>query len=349
MGSLDAVQRRKGKSKSRDSHPIKPITQKEECLLSPTESSTNLHDRAPNCLLLFGAFIAIYVIWGSTYLAIRYAVESIPPLMTAATRHLVAGSLIFAWVWFRGFRPTTQHWLAALKIGALYFLVGHGLLHWSEQHVASGLAALLIATEPMIIALLAVLAGQERLTLMLVSGMILGLIGVAVLMGGSVFGERGELLGIIAVLASAVAWSLGVHFSRRVPLPKDTVAASALTLLGGSALLWIASAATGEFSRLQLAQVTPKSALGLAYLALFGTIIAFTAYTWLLSHTSATVVSTHTYVNPVIAVLLGWALAGEPLNARVMMAAVVILGSIVLIRLGTQVVSVEKELAAAED
>jgi drug/metabolite transporter (DMT)-like permease len=298
---------------------------------------------------LFAAFIAIYAIWGSTYLAIRYAVESIPPLMTAATRHLVAGSLIFAWVWFRGFRPTAKQWRAALKIGALYFLVGHGLLHWAELHVASGLAALLIATEPMIIAILAVLAGQERLTPMLVSGMILGLIGVAVLMGGSVFGERGELIGVVVVLASAVAWSLGVHFSQRVPLPSNTLAASALTLLAGSVLLWIASAATGEFSRLQLSQVTSKSALGLAYLVLFGTIIAFTAYTWLLSHTSATVVSTHTYVNPIIAVLLGWALAGEPLNGRVMIAAVVILGSIVLIRRGTHVVAVEKELAAAED
>jgi drug/metabolite transporter (DMT)-like permease len=177
-------------------------------------------------------------------------------------------------------------------IGALYFLVGHGTLHWAEQHVASGLAALLIATEPMIIAILAVIAGQERVTPMLASGMILGLIGVGVLMGGSFVGHPGELMGVVAVLVSSVAWSLGVHFSRRVTLPSDTLAASALTLLCGSALLFIASAATGEISQLHLAAVTKKSARGLAYLAFFGTIIAFTAYTWLLSHISATVVST---------------------------------------------------------
>jgi drug/metabolite transporter (DMT)-like permease len=201
----------------------------------------------------------------------------------------------------------------------------------------------------MIIAILAVLAGQERLTPMLVSGMILGMIGVGVLMGGSALGEHGQPIGVIAVLASSVSWSVGVHFSRRVALPSDTLAASALTLLCGSALLWMASAASGEISRFQLSAITAKSALGLAYLALFGTIIAFTAYTWLLSHISATVVSTHTYVNPIIAVLLGWALAGETLSARVVIAAAVILGSIVLIRRGTRVVDVEKELSMAED
>src|SRR4051812_9252788 len=304
---------------------------------------------APNKILLIGAFIAIYVIWGSTYLAIRYAVESIPPLITAAMRHLVAGSVLFTWAWMRGFRPTAQQWRAAIKIGALYFLVGHGLLHWAEQHVASGLAALLIATEPMIIAILAVIAGAERLTPMLVAGMILGLIGVGILMGGSAFGNPGELTGVIAVLLSGIAWSVGVHFSRRVALPSDTLAASAITLLCGSALLWIASAATGEIAHLNVSAISTKSVLGLAYLGFFGTIIAFTAYTWLLSHISATVVSTHTYVNPIIAVLLGWALAGEPLTLRVVVAAVVILGSIVLIRRGTHVVAVEQELAMAED
>ena len=317
--------------------------------MSQVNSSIHLREDAPNRVLMLAAFIAIYVIWGSTYLAIRYAVETIPPLITAASRHVVAGSVLFAWAWMRGFRPAARHWIAALKIGALYFLVGHGLLHWAEQHVASGLAALLIATEPMIIALLAIMAGEERLTPLLVAGMILGLIGVGVLMGGSAFGQPGELIGILAVLASSVAWSVGVHFSRRVGLPSDTLAASAMTLLCGSALLWMASAATGEIAHLHVAAVSLKSMLGLAYLALFGTIIAFTAYTWLLSHISATVVSTHTYVNPIIAVLLGWALAGEPLNVRVIIATAVILGSIVLIRRGTHVVEVEEELAMAED
>lgn len=302
----------------------------------------------PSRALLVLAFLAIYIIWGSTYLAIRYAVETIPPLMTAATRHVIAGSILFVWAWLRGFRPTGQQWVAAVKIGALYFLVGHGLLHWAEQHVASGLAALLIATEPMVIAGLAVLAGQERLTPFTIAGMVSGLTGVAVLMGGSALGGRGELAGVIAVLVSALSWSLGVHFSRQVALPSDPLASSAMTLACGAVLLWIASAATGEFSRVQLAAVSSRSALGLLYLITFGTIIAFTSYTWLLSHVSATVVSTHTYVNPIVAVLLGWALAGEPLNARVVIAGAVILGSVVLIRRGTQKPQVVEELAACE-
>ncbi len=302
-----------------------------------------------NRVVLIAAFLSIYVIWGSTYLAIRYAVETIPPLITAATRHLVAGSVLFTWAWTKGFRPKAAQWRAALMIGALYFLVGHGLLHWAEQQVASGLAALLIATEPMMIAILAIVAGQERLTTPLVIGMFLGLAGVAVLMGGSFFGQPGELAGIAAILLSALSWSIGVHFSRRVALPSDTLAASAMTLLCGSGLLWLAATATGEVARFRLSEVSVRSAFGVAYLAVFGTIIAFTAYTWLLSHISATVVSTHTYVNPIIAVLLGWALAGEVLNGRVVLATAVILGSIVLIRRGTKVIRPKEEMAMAED
>lgn len=302
----------------------------------------------PSRVLVILAFLAIYVIWGSTYLAIRYAVETIPPLMTAGTRHLIAGSILFAWAWARGFRPTSKHWLAAIKIGALYFLVGHGLLHWAEQRVASGLAALLIATEPMLIAGLAVMAGQERLTSMTVTGMLSGLIGVGVLVGGSAWSQSGELLGVLAVLLSAVSWSVGVHFSRRVALPDDPLAASAMTLLCGAALLWIVSGIAGEFTRLHWQDVSARSALGLLYLITFGTIVAFTSYTWLLSHVSATVVSTHTYVNPIVAVMLGWFLAGEPLTAQVLIAGAVILGSVVLIRKGTQKVEIEEELAACE-
>jgi drug/metabolite transporter (DMT)-like permease len=179
--------------------------------------------------------------------------------------------------------------------------------------------------------------------------MIFGLVGVGALMGGSALHQPGELVGIIAVLVSAVAWSVGVHYSRRVALPSNTLAASAMTLLCGAALLWIASASTGEFARVHLDTISTRSVLGLAYLIVFGTIIAFTAYTWLLSHISATVVSTHTYVNPIVAVLLGWALAGEPLNARVLLATAVILGSVVLIRRGTHVIDTKEELAMAED
>src|SRR3954463_8224617 len=159
--------------------------------------SNSAHRYRTDSLKVALAFASIYLVWGSTYLAIRYAVETIPPLVTAGIRHTIAGGILLAWACARGYRPRREHWTAGIVLGALFFLVGHGSLHWAEQHVASGLAALLIATEPMFILVLAVIAGAERLTPMLVGGMILGLIGVGILMGGSAFGNPGELTGVI--------------------------------------------------------------------------------------------------------------------------------------------------------
>lgn len=291
------------------------------------------------------AFAAIYLVWGSTYLAIRYAVETIPPLVAAGIRHTVAGGFLLAWACARGYRPKREHWIAGAIVGALFFLIGHGTLHWAEQHVASGLAALLIATEPMFILVLAWASGQQKISRVSALGLALGVAGVAILTGIELSAKSASLLGMGAVLLGSLSWAAGVVISPKVKLPTDALARTAVPLLCGAVMLLIASGATGEFHSLHWSAVSPKSIFGLAYLIVFGSIVAFTAYTWLLQRCPPTLVATHTYANPVVAVLLGWMLAGELLTARVALASVAILGAIVLIRRGER--AVERRVVAS--
>ena len=286
------------------------------------------------------AFAAIYLVWGSTYLAIRYAVETIPPLVAAGLRHTVAGSVLLAWACARGYRPTRAEWRAGLVVGALFFLVGHGSLHWAEQYVGSGLAALLIATEPMFILLLAWLMRQQKISRVSALGLALGVAGVAVLAGAELT-KGSSLLGLLAVLLGSLSWSAGVVLSPRLKLPADALARTAVPLVCGAVMLLIAAGLTGELQATHWASISLRSVLGLAYLITFGSIVAFTAYTWLLQQCPPTLVATHTYANPVVAVLLGWLLASEPLTMRVIVASVAILGAIVLIRRGERATAAE--------
>lgn len=297
------------------------------------------------------AFVAIYVIWGSTYLAIRYAVETIPPLVAAGIRHSLAGGIMLTWAWWRGFRPTRPQWVAGFALGALFFLIGHGSLHWAEQYVGSGLAALLIATEPMFILVLGWMMGQQKIGLLSALGLGLGVVGVAVLTGAELTVKGSSLWGLLAVLLGSLSWSLGVVVSPRLKLPSDALGRTALPTLCGAALLLIAAGVTGEFRETHWSSITLPSLFGLGYLITFGSVIAFTAYTWLLQRVPPTLVATHTYANPVVAVILGWLLAREPLTLRVVLASVAILGAIVLIRRGERAVAVKRPevpLAAAE-
>ncbi len=298
----------------------------------PALAQSTTHDRT-YAIKLALAFVAIYVIWGSTYLAIRYAVETIPPLVTAAVRHSIAGAIMFAWAWMRGFRPTRQHWIAGFIVGGLFFLVGHGTLHWAEQYVGSGLAALLIATEPMFIVALAWMMGQQKITLFSMLGLIVGVAGVAILTGTEVT-KGSSLLGMLAVLLGSLSWAAGVVISPKVKLPSDALGRTALPTLCGAAMLLIAAGLTGEFQATHWASISLRSFLGLGYLITFGSLVAFTSYTWLLQQCPPALVATHTYANPVVAVLLGWLLASEPLTLRLVLSSVAILGAIVLIRRG---------------
>ena len=302
-------------------------------IVPPPRSSPTGHDRGESIKMAL-AFAAIYLVWGSTYLAIRYAVETIPPLVTAGVRHSIAGAIMLAWAWARGFRPKREHWLSGLIVGALFFLVGHGTLHWAEQYVGSGLAALLIATEPMFILVHARSIGQQRISRISSLGLFLGVVGVAVLMGTELTMKGSSLVGLLAVLTGSLSWAAGVVISPKVKLPTDALGRTALPTICGAALLLIAAGITGEFQNVHWASISLKSVLGLVYLIIFGSVVAFTAYTWLLQRCPPALVATHTYANPVVAVLLGWLLASEQLTLRLAVASVAILGAIVLIRRG---------------
>ncbi|HVP50455.1 MAG TPA: EamA family transporter [Candidatus Bathyarchaeia archaeon] len=293
---------------------------------------------APNRTALLLAFLCIYVVWGSTYLAIRYAVETIPPLMVAGLRHVVAGSVLLAWAWSRGYRPTLQEWRASVVLGFLYFVLGHGSLHWAETVVPSGWAALLIASEPIWIAVLAALAShRERLTGKTVAGLLLGIAGVGLLVGAeTAMGERAVVIGSMAILFGTIAWSVGVMYALKAPLPRHAMARAGMPEIVGSVVLMVVAGGTGEWSKFQPTAIAVRSWASLLYLIVLGSIVTFTAYTWLLDHVSPTLVSTHTYVNPIIAVLIGWLWAGELVNSRVIGAGTLTLLAVFLISKGTR-------------
>ena len=303
-----------------------------------TEAFTAATSKVPaNRLFVILSFLSIYLIWGSTYLAIRYAVETIPPLYTAGIRHLTAGTILLAWALAKGLRPTWRQIRASVVIGFFFFLVGHGLLHWAERVVPSGLASLLIAIEPIMVFLLSSAAARTwRLNGTLLAGILLGLGGVGMLLRGTGLEPApGLTLGCVTILVSAFSWSLGIVYSRRSHLSGSPLLLSALSLLSGAVMLLLTATVVGEAKEFQLSQVSLKSALALGYLILFGSVIAFTAYNWLMEHYSPTLVSTHTYINPVVAVLLGWAYGGEALTAKVASAASLVVAAVVLVDRGT--------------
>ena len=282
-------------------------------------------------------FLAIYLIWGSTYLGIRYAVETIPPLYTAGLRHLTAGAILLLWCLAKRLRPTWAQVRASIIIGAFFFLGGHGTLHWAEQKVPSGLASLLVASEPIWVFLLSAAAARQwRLNGTLLAGIFLGFGGVGLLMGKSALTSGpGVFIGSLVVLLGAFSWGVGVVYSRRSHLSGHPLLLSALSLLAGSLQLLLAGTVAREYRGFSIASVSSRSWLALAYLIVFGSIVAFTAYNWLMEHYSPTFVATHTYINPVVAVLLGWLLAGEAVTLNVLVSAAMVIGAVMLVDRGT--------------
>jgi drug/metabolite transporter (DMT)-like permease len=276
------------------------------------------------------------------------AVETIPPLATAGVRHLTAGLILY--VWSRGWqaRVTWTEWRASIVVAVLFFLIGHGTLHWAEQIVPSGIAALLTATEVLWIAMLMPGEQASRWSPRVIGGLAAGTIGVGLLVPQEAFATgSNQLVGGIVILLGALSWSFGVRYSATAPLPKDPFVRAATTLLCGAALLLTASAVSGEMTHVDLGAISTRSLLGLGYLILFGSVVAFSAYTWLLERCPATLVATHTYVNPVIAVLLGWLIAGERLTPRVIGATGLILSAVLLLKSGTAQRRTQSETAAA--
>ena len=304
---------------------------------SAVSDASALQTVRPSRIEAIFAFLAIYVIWGSTFLAIRYAVESIPPLFTAAIRHLLAGSILLGWALWKGERPTRQGLRAGIILGFLFFFVSHGLLHWAELNVPSGVAALVIAIEPAIVALLLpILKLGPRPRGMTWSGLAVGAVSVALLFRPDVSAEPGVLIGLVAVLVSAIAWSLGIVYSRKLQPANGSTLNAALPLLCGSLMLLAGGLIRGEHHAFQFSQILPESFVGLLFLIFFGSLTAFSAYAWLLKHYSPTLVATHTYVNPIVAVLLGWALAGEKLTGSIVLSMALAILAISLVNRGSQ-------------
>jgi len=285
-------------------------------------------------LKILAAFIAVYFVWGTTYLAIKYAIETIPPFMMMGMRSLLAGFVLYTWGRLRGDANVVRKELPSLiLIGTLFFLIGHGVLAWAQQTVPSGVAALLIASEPIIITLFEPFFTKEcRVGKRTVFGMLIGVSGIAILVLPQGFDfENANLLGSLGILIGASSWASGAIYSRVAKLPRSPLITGGLQLLFGGVLLILMSFILGELSDFNFSEVVARSWFGLTYLVVFGSIITFSAYTWLLTVTSATRISTHTFINPVVAVFVGWAFGGEALTKGMLVAAVLIIISVYLV------------------
>jgi drug/metabolite transporter (DMT)-like permease len=281
------------------------------------------------------AFAIIYFVWGSTFLAIRIGVSEVPPFLLAAMRFLVAGLVLYGWVIVRGERsPTRREWASASLLAVLIFVLDYGLLFWAEQRVPSGIAAVMMATIPVFMALSEIIfLRTQTLTVRLVLALLIGIGGVAVLLSRSLHlgGAPIDRLGALALLVGAISWSIASALSRKVPLPSSKVMSSGAQMLVGGVFLALTSAALGEFRNFHPGAVSRGAWLSLLYLIVAGSIIGFTAYVWLIHHESPTKVGTYAYVNPVVAVLVGYFLGGEALDQRTILGTAFVLISVVVI------------------
>lgn len=283
------------------------------------------------------ALLAIYLVWGSTYLAIRFAVESIPPFIMAGTRYLLPGLVLYAWKRLSGEpRPTGRQWLSAAIVGLFLLLGGNGLVCWAEQHVESGIAALIVGTEPLWLVLLDSFLRKKLPHWSVLVGLLVGFGGILFLIGPeSLFGGTAhyDAAGMLLLLLATLLWAIGSIYSRGADLPKSPLLGTGMEMLAGCAGLYIASLVSGEWHSFRVSQVTGQSAFSLLYLMVLGTLVAFVAYTWLLRNAPIPLVATYAYVNPVIAIFLGNWLAQEPLNWHVGISAGIIIGSVLLINI----------------
>jgi len=290
---------------------------------------------------LVAAFAAVYIVWGSTYLAIRFAVETLPPMLMVGTRFLVAGGLLMLWArWRDGRWPTARDWKTSAISGSLMLAGGNGAVVWAEQKVPSGIAALLVAVVPVWMVMLDWLRpGGRRPRAAVFAGLALGLAGLAMLVGPSALdgGDNGvDLASVGILLAGSLSWAVASLYTQRAPRATSGSLGSASQMIAGGICSVLIGLAHGELGQLDLAHASALSLGALAYLIVFGSLIGFTAYLYMLAHTTAARASTYAYVNPVVAVFLGWALAHEPVTARTIVAAAVILGGVAIITLARE-------------
>jgi drug/metabolite transporter (DMT)-like permease len=298
------------------------------------ESAMNANSRRQTWKILL-AFAIIYFVWGSTFLAIRIGVREVPPFLLAGMRFLVAGLVLCGWMIARGERsPSVRQWVSVTLIAFLIFVLDYGLLFWAEQRVPSGIAAVMMATIPVFMALSEIIfLRTQKATIRLALALLIGIGGVSVLMSRSLSlgGVPIDSRGAIALIIASVNWSLGSALMRKLPLPHSKVMSSGAQMLAGGVLLILTAAALGEFRNFSPSVVSREAWLSLVYLIVAGSIVGFTAYVWLLHHESPTKVGTYAYVNPVVAVLLGYFLGGETLGVRTILGTLLVLISVVVI------------------
>lgn len=297
----------------------------------------------PSRSAIIAAFAAVYLVWGSTYLAIRWVLETMPPLLSAGVRFIIAGGVLLAWAaWSDRGRPegrervTGTQWKWAALVGGLLFLGGNGAVMWAEQRVPSSVAALMVAFMPCWLVLLEWLGPTRKVpSLLTVAGVLTGTAGLAMLVGKPTGASANvDLLGAGVLLLGSLTWAMGSLVARSAPLAKSTVRNSGMQMVTGGGLLLLAGLVTGEGARVPDMQLTQASVLAFFYLVTFGSLVGFTAFAFLMRSVAPSKVATYAYVNPVVAVLLGWALAGETVTGRMLGAAAIIVAAVVMITKG---------------
>ncbi len=289
-------------------------------------------------ILLVAAFAAIYIFWGSTYLAIKYAIETLPPFLMAGSRFIFAGSILYVWARLSKDyeKPSFKHWQTSFVVGTLLLLGGNGCVVLAQHYISSSLAALLVATEPFWIVLLSWLwLKGARPNWKVALGLLIGFVGVYLLIGGqggnTAESGSGQILGAFLVIAAAFSWALGSMYGLRAATPKSSFLTSGMQMLSGGLVLTLVGTIKGEWTTFNIADVSTNSWFALVYLIIFGSLIGFTAYSWLLKNAPPAKVATYAYVNPVIAVFLGWLIAGESFTTQMLVGAGIIVGSVALI------------------
>jgi drug/metabolite transporter (DMT)-like permease len=290
---------------------------------------------------IWSALLALYVVWGSTYLAIRFAVETIPPFLMAGSRFLISGVILYVWRRMAGDpAPTRRQWHSAIIVGLLLLLGGNGIVSWAEQHVPSGIAALMVGSIPLwMVAIDAARPNGLKPDWRIVLGLLIGFSGIGLLVTSS----RGlspadgvDLVAVLSLLLAALLWSLGSIYGRDADMPDSSLLGTGMEMLGGAAGLFLVGTVAGEWNTLDLTGVSTASILGLIYLVLFGSLVGFVAYSWLLRNAPLSLVSTYAYVNPIIAIFMGAWLGSELINGRIILSALIIIGSVLVVNLSKQ-------------
>ena len=286
---------------------------------------------------VLAAFAAVYLVWGSTYLAIKYAVQTIPPFLMVGTRFATSGGLLYVWARWRGApQPTRRQWRDAAIAGALMLCCGNGAVSWAEQRVPSGLAALLVASVPLWIVIVDWMRPDgTRPTIGIMLGVVTGLAGLIILVGPATLAGHGTIdsAAAIVLIGGSLAWAAGSVYNRHGSRPRSAALSTGIQMIGGSVALFVLAAFSGEVRGFRPSAIAAVSIAGWLYLVTFGSLVGFTAYIYLLQAVTPAKASTYAYVNPLIAVFLGWAFAGEPVTVRTLAAAAIILGGVAMITL----------------